>query len=57
MLLSEVNTMMIQPNEDVLVLAERWLKLLSDLGPGSGHTLRLPRCPQLLFYVVRPAQP
>ncbi len=32
MLLSEVNTMMIPPNEDVLVLAERWLKLLSDLG-------------------------
>lgn len=24
--------MMIPPNEDVLVLAERWLKLLSDLG-------------------------
>lgn len=32
MLLSEVDTMMITPNEDVLVLAERWMKLLSDLG-------------------------
>ena len=32
MLLSEMNTMLIPPDEDILLLVERWLKLLSDLG-------------------------
>lgn len=36
--------MLVTPDERVLLLAERWLKLLSDLG--------LPQCPPPLFSIL-----
>jgi len=48
--------MLIPLNEHILFLAERWLKLLSDLGRAKATLTALPQCPQPLFSVLQPAQ-
>lgn len=42
MLLSEVGTMIIAPNEDVLILAERWLTLCREGREGRPLIAALP---------------